>query len=292
MHAFLGGRLRFLDIAARDRGRARGDASPCRCGASTTSTRRTRRRARRRRRSSSGWRCALELVPRVRGLRGADHPARVRPLRRRQGGRHARRAVRALLPAVHREEAASARPSTAIGAIPLGGFVKITGMNPEEELPPDVAPRAYYHQPVWKRIVVIGAGPFDEPPDRVPDPVRARVRRQRARRRAWPTPRPGSPAARVLEPGDRIISVDGVRGRPGRPRAPDLQPPLPRRAAARLPGAATPAVVQVERDGRVADDPRAAALRPRPGTHADRVLVRHAAAEPERRRRPRTPRST
>src|SRR5918996_2046120 len=46
-----------------------------------------------------------------------------------------------------------------IGAIPLGGFVKITGMNPEEELPPDVAPRAYYHQPVWKRIVTIAAGP-------------------------------------------------------------------------------------------------------------------------------------
>ena len=46
-----------------------------------------------------------------------------------------------------------------IGAIPAGGFVKITGMNPEEELPPDVAPRAYYNQPVWKRIVVIGAGP-------------------------------------------------------------------------------------------------------------------------------------
>ena len=46
-----------------------------------------------------------------------------------------------------------------IGLLPLGGFVKITGMNPEEELPPDVAPRAYYHQPVWKRIVVIGAGP-------------------------------------------------------------------------------------------------------------------------------------
>ena len=45
-----------------------------------------------------------------------------------------------------------------IGLVPLGGFVKITGMNPEEELPPDVAPRGYYHQPVWKRIVVIGAG--------------------------------------------------------------------------------------------------------------------------------------
>ena len=37
--------------------------------------------------------------------------------------------------------------------------MKITGMNPDEELPPDVAPRAYYHQPVWKRIVTIAAGP-------------------------------------------------------------------------------------------------------------------------------------
>ena len=47
-----------------------------------------------------------------------------------------------------------------IGAIPLGGFVKITGMNPEEEIPEEVAHRAYYRQPVWKRIVVIAAGPF------------------------------------------------------------------------------------------------------------------------------------
>ena len=62
-----------------------------------------------------------------------------------------------------------------IGAIPLGGFVKITGMNPEEELDAEVAPRGYYHQPVWKRIVVIGAGPVRQPPDRVRDPVRARV---------------------------------------------------------------------------------------------------------------------
>ncbi len=46
-----------------------------------------------------------------------------------------------------------------IGAIPLGGFVKITGMNPEEEIEPEVADRAYYRQPVWKRIVVIAAGP-------------------------------------------------------------------------------------------------------------------------------------
>jgi regulator of sigma E protease len=48
-----------------------------------------------------------------------------------------------------------------IGAIPAGGYVKITGMNPEElkDLPPEVAARAYYNQPPWKRIAVILAGP-------------------------------------------------------------------------------------------------------------------------------------
>jgi regulator of sigma E protease len=48
-----------------------------------------------------------------------------------------------------------------IGAIPAGGYVKITGMNPEEieGLAPEVARRAYYNQVPWKRIVVILAGP-------------------------------------------------------------------------------------------------------------------------------------
>jgi len=49
----------------------------------------------------------------------------------------------------------------AIGAIPAGGYVKITGMNPEEisGLEPEVARRAYYTQSPWKRIAVILAGP-------------------------------------------------------------------------------------------------------------------------------------
>jgi regulator of sigma E protease len=46
-----------------------------------------------------------------------------------------------------------------IASIPLGGYVRITGMNPHEEIPPEAVPRAYYNQPVWKRIVVILAGP-------------------------------------------------------------------------------------------------------------------------------------
>ena len=86
-----------------------------------------------------------------------------------------------------------------IGAIPLGGFVKITGMNPEEELEPEVAPRAYYNQPVWKRIVVIARGPVREPRDRVRDPVLPRLHARASR----PTSRSssiekGTPAAGKL----------------------------------------------------------------------------------------------
>ncbi|MEJ7797825.1 MAG: M50 family metallopeptidase [Solirubrobacteraceae bacterium] len=108
----------------------------------------------------------------------------------------------------------------AIGAIPLGGYVKITGMSPEEPVPAEVADRAYFRQKVWKRIVVIVAGPavnivlaflilwalylftaqaFSQP---VVDKLT-----------------PGSPAAQVLERGDRIVAVDG---RPG--YSPDLRP--------------------------------------------------------------------
>lgn len=45
-----------------------------------------------------------------------------------------------------------------IGFIPLGGYVKISGMTREEELPEEVVPRAYYSKPVWQRVIVISAG--------------------------------------------------------------------------------------------------------------------------------------
>jgi regulator of sigma E protease len=100
----------------------------------------------------------------------------------------------------------------AIGALPLGGYVKITGMNPAEEIPPAVAHRAYYRQPVWKRVVVIGAGPavnivlaflilwallwangIGEGTGKV------------ARATA-------EPAIGQLRAGDQLVSVDGVHG--------------------------------------------------------------------------------
>ena len=40
-----------------------------------------------------------------------------------------------------------------VKSIPIGGYVKITGINPEEEVPAEVAHRSYYRQRIWKRIV-------------------------------------------------------------------------------------------------------------------------------------------
>jgi regulator of sigma E protease len=98
-----------------------------------------------------------------------------------------------------------------IGAIPLGGFVKITGMNPEEELPPEIAERGYYAAPVWKRIVVIGAGPAMNILvafliflflAATPQTITHNVGSVTA----------GAAADGKLLPGDRIVSVDGVSG--------------------------------------------------------------------------------
>src|SRR5579875_3403600 len=100
-----------------------------------------------------------------------------------------------------------------IGAIPLGGYVKITGMSPNEDIPPEVLPRAYYNQPVWKRIVVILAGPavnlvlafvivwaiYVSSGQAVPSRQIAQVQT-------------GTPAASALKTGDVVVSVDGISG--------------------------------------------------------------------------------
>ncbi|HEX3832740.1 MAG TPA: site-2 protease family protein [Solirubrobacteraceae bacterium] len=105
-----------------------------------------------------------------------------------------------------------------IGAIPLGGYVKITGMNPEEEIPPEAVHRAYYNQAVWKRVVTILAGPFvnlliafflilgialSEG-----QPVVRDGHAQFSHRLASV----GPPAAASLRPGDTIVAIDGRRG--------------------------------------------------------------------------------
>jgi membrane-associated protease RseP (regulator of RpoE activity) len=46
-----------------------------------------------------------------------------------------------------------------IKAIPAGGFCDIAGMTANEELAPDDQPHAMFRQKVWKRVVVLFAGP-------------------------------------------------------------------------------------------------------------------------------------
>ena len=116
-------------------------------------------------------------------------------------------------PLVARWRPKSSETEYAVGAIPLGGYVKITGMTPAEDLAPEIAHRAYYRQAVWKRIVVIAAGPavnivlaflilwvlFASRPMQLAQPVVDRVEED-------------SPAQGMLQPGDRLLSVDGTRG--------------------------------------------------------------------------------
>jgi regulator of sigma E protease len=142
-----------------------------------------------------------------------------------------------------------------IGAIPAGGFVKISGMNPDEELPPEAKGRGYYDQPVWKRIVVIGAGPavnialafailffvFLSNGQKTTQTVGDIV--------------PKSPAAAVLQPGDEIVAIDG-RSYPQLDIKARLEKFIGQVSSHRCAGkqtdgcrAATPARVTVRRDG-------------------------------------------
>ena len=100
-----------------------------------------------------------------------------------------------------------------IGAIPLGGYVKITGMNPEEEVPPEHLDRAYFKMPVWKRIVVIGAGPaMNIAIAFVLIFVLFAFIGQTKSTTIVKTVSPDSPAAGQLAPGDKLVSFNGQTG--------------------------------------------------------------------------------
>jgi regulator of sigma E protease len=47
-----------------------------------------------------------------------------------------------------------------ISAVPLGGYVKMLGEEPGEELPETEKKRAFNFQPVWKRFTIVFAGPL------------------------------------------------------------------------------------------------------------------------------------
>lgn len=47
-----------------------------------------------------------------------------------------------------------------IAMVPLGGFVKLIGENPEEKVKEEDLARSFSNQPLWKRGLIIAAGPF------------------------------------------------------------------------------------------------------------------------------------
>ena len=99
-----------------------------------------------------------------------------------------------------------------IGPIPLGGYVKISGMNPAEELPPGEEHRGFYRQAVWKRIAVIAAGPAMN--ILVAFVLLAGVYWLSAQhplhdRARIASVEPAMPASGVLKKGDVLLAVDG-----------------------------------------------------------------------------------
>jgi len=47
-----------------------------------------------------------------------------------------------------------------ISAIPLGGYVKMVGEDPDAEIEPERIPLSFTHKNVWKKILIVAAGPF------------------------------------------------------------------------------------------------------------------------------------
>jgi regulator of sigma E protease len=151
-----------------------------------------------------------------------------------------------------------------IASIPAGGYVKISGMHPEDRLPPGEEHRGYYEQPVWKRILVIGAGPavnivlafailF----------VVSLVAAQDTVNRVDVIEN-GTPAASALRPGDEILAVGG-RSYHGLSEKDRLERFRSQVESHRCPGkqvdgcrAATPVTIRLRREGEV----RTIAVRP------------------------------
>jgi regulator of sigma E protease len=100
-----------------------------------------------------------------------------------------------------------------LSAVPLGGYVRIAGMNPEDEVADDDA-GAYANKPAWRRFLVIAAGPAANyllafligvpllmAATRTSPDLRARVG----------AVEPGSAAEHAgLAPDDLLLSLDGV----------------------------------------------------------------------------------
>jgi len=134
-----------------------------------------------------------------------------------------------------------------VAALPLGGYVKMAGDDPSEEVQPEDRGRGFLEQQPWRRFVIAAAGPGMN----LVFPVLVYLALGLAQNgQLVPGPRvgalsPGSPAAEAgLEPGDRILSVAVPGAAPKQVRYfSDL-----RELVSPHPG--EPLTFEVERDGR------------------------------------------
>jgi regulator of sigma E protease len=46
-----------------------------------------------------------------------------------------------------------------LSVVPLGGYVKLFGENPKDEVPPELQPVSFSHHPLWHRFLIVLAGP-------------------------------------------------------------------------------------------------------------------------------------
>src|SRR5260370_475953 len=127
-----------------------------------------------------------------------------------------------------------------VGWLPLGGYVKMAGELPQAELSPEEAKRGLLAQAPWKRALIVTAGPAFN----LLFPVLAYFLlflgpHQQISTRIGSV-EPGLPAAEArLQPGDRILAVDGEKVRPFEELRPHLHPLYDR-----------PITLTVERQGR------------------------------------------
>lgn len=102
-------------------------------------------------------------------------------------------------------------------ALPFGGYVRIAGMNPFQEVSPEDLPRSYGAKPIWQRALVIAAGPLTHflmavaflalffAAIGVHDPSRPLVEEVEPTLEGRVSPA----AAAGLRPGDEVVAVDG-----------------------------------------------------------------------------------
>ncbi len=95
-----------------------------------------------------------------------------------------------------------------IAWFPAGGFVRMMGDDPTEDIAPQDRPRAFLSQPAWKRFLIIFGGPLFSILLAVPIYFVYHLVQARAQAPIIGAVVPGSPAAAAgLQPGDEVIQI-------------------------------------------------------------------------------------